>query len=281
VDYHVGVMLAHGTDQYAGALYTAGDSAPPVLDSDSMNLSSIGQEVAYRINNIQRESATSGGEAGMYSVYKSLTTNLAAMQAQGFYRSDAALAVVFITNEWDICAPGADLPAGTPAETNPVEISFFNSYCGGVTSSSVLAQLRALKGNLPLKVGGILFSNPNNIPSGLENEIGYGPLNIVQEAGADGFIADMANLPGIAAALAPISTLATSAPLQTKFYLKVPATMLDYSTLAVYVNGVKVTTWTYDPGDSSITLSACTPGLGPCACIEIKYCEPCPAANPL
>jgi hypothetical protein len=31
VDYHVGVMLAHGLDQYSGALYTAGHQYPVLV----------------------------------------------------------------------------------------------------------------------------------------------------------------------------------------------------------------------------------------------------------
>jgi hypothetical protein len=210
----------------------------------------------------------------MLSVYNSLTVNLATMQAQGFYRSDAALAVVFITNEWDICAGGSDLPPGTPPETNPLEVNFYNNYCAGkINSQSVVAALKAVKGDLPLKVGGILYSNPNNIPPGLENELGYGPLNIVQEMGSNGFIADMSNLPAIAGELDAINSLATSAPLQTKFYLKLPSTQIDWTKgIKVYVNGVLVTTWTYDQCDSSVNLSSCTPGLGPCSCIKIVYC---------
>jgi hypothetical protein len=274
--YHFGVMLAHANTQYAGALYTAGHANPVLTSESGMSLDAIGNEVEYRLNNIQRENETSGGEMGMYSVLKSLT-NVASLRSQGFYRQDAGLAVVFITNEQDICAMGGDLPAGTPAETNSVEVTAFNNYCKvavptGAFSSALLTELQALKGSIPVKIGGILYPNTTGLPAGIENEKGYGPWNMTQEAGANGFVANLANIPGIPAALAPITSMVTTAPLITHFQLKLDQAHIDLSTLHVFVNGVEVKTFCYDFADSSICLDLDTPGLGPNAVVTIDYC---------
>jgi hypothetical protein len=135
-----------------------------------------------------------GGEEGLYSTQQLVSGgNLVAARNQGFFRNDAALTVIFIADENDICAI---YPAGITPAPDPEGREARARDCGGVTSAGVLNQLTGLKGNMPVVVGGVLYTNPGAVPAGAENEVGYGYLDIISLA--NGTAVELSNVGGIA-----------------------------------------------------------------------------------
>lgn len=192
--FRIGVMVGHGkTSQYSGRLIKRG-TEPRVLSSDTMSLSQILDKLLYKMESLPDDLATDGGEAGLYSLLRSFGSDrLALNQADGFFRTDAALVVVFVADENDICA---DYPAGvTPVRDGdnregPAKIANCTLSDGKITPRYVVDKVRALKGNMPFLLSGILF-NTHNYPRVGENEYGYGYIETIAEA--NGVTADLAS----------------------------------------------------------------------------------------
>src|SRR3954464_13220750 len=104
---------------------------------------------------------------------------LAKNRKYGFFRADAALAVVFISDENDICAK---YPAGvTPVPDSwGIEPKAFKMFCGGITAEGVYSQLKKLQGDRPLAIGAIIYTGETAVPKGIQNEIGYGYTDMVR-----------------------------------------------------------------------------------------------------
>jgi hypothetical protein len=152
-----------------------------------------------------------GGEAGLFSLheafrdytegpaarYKSIQ-NLAggtetAQTERNFFRPDAALAVIFISDENDLCYKDPSVP-----DDDNLEVPFYNQNCSNVTAETVLQKMQALRQSLPLYLSAIIYNTPGQVPAGLENGIGYGYNKITQIS--NGTIID---LKGGTSAIAP------------------------------------------------------------------------------
>ena len=71
-----------------------------------------------------------------------------------FFRNDAALAVIFITDENDICHPGIAY------DSDGMEIPAYERDCKGrVNAESVLKQIKVLQANRPVVLGGIVYTH--------------------------------------------------------------------------------------------------------------------------
>src|SRR5690606_1905164 len=102
-DYRVGVMLGHGfKSETSGRLYRKTSAYPEVLRSDELSIETIQTELAARIRSPLEESQSDGGEMGMTSLLRGVTTKLEENRSKGFFRDQAALAVVFISDENDL-----------------------------------------------------------------------------------------------------------------------------------------------------------------------------------
>lgn len=236
VNYRIGVTLAHGSrSQYSGKMFQSSRGERVILNSEEQSLSQIRQDLHSKLTRTQDDWYSDGGEEGLYSLQKALTHHLGEAQAQGFFRNDAALAVVFIADENDICAI---YPEGiTPVpDDNHLEGPAFDRDCQGVTPVSVLNSLRAVKNNQPLVVGGIVYTDPQTIPWGGENEKGYGYLDLIDLA--KGIAVDLAN-GNYTSKLAEIGAL-TSTKLTLKDEFVLIASDVDPQSLEVYVDGQAV-----------------------------------------
>jgi hypothetical protein len=265
IDYNIGVMLAHAQTSYAGRLYQTSANEGLVLKKSALSLTEIKNRLKTKLTNIVTESATDGGEVGTYSLNKSLQTGYKEnIINAGMYRADAALAVVFISDENDICAiyPNGVTPV---TDTENIEPTAKSTYCSGITAAGVYNSLKALKGNLPLSVNGVIYTG--NVPAVGENEIGYGYKDMITLN--NGVAVDMNQTsPGISNGLGAIGTqVQGTINYQTEFQLHNSG--VDASTIKVYVNG-NLVTHTYTAGTNSvhIQLSDCVPG----SAIVIKYC---------
>ncbi|HTL12710.1 MAG TPA: hypothetical protein VL588_09500, partial [Bdellovibrionota bacterium] len=203
VDYRIGVMTGHSAgSSWSGKLYRKG-SNPYVLDSQTMDLPTIRSQLHDTLTMaMPGDHASDGGEEGMVSINRAMDDNrMALAKSLGFFRDDAALAVVFVSDENDICAvypegvtPVAD-PDGLegtahahdcsrvapPHEVDGVVVT--PQHHEDITAELVVNKLRALKGGMPLVVGAVIYTDPSTVPHEGENEVGYGYKDMVELAG--------------------------------------------------------------------------------------------------
>jgi len=213
-DYNIAVMLSHGsTSSLSGRLYRV-NSEPVVLKTREMSKSNIQAYLAMKLDQIMTDPASGGGEEGMFSLFNGITTStsLAESQSYGFFRPEAALGVVFVSDRRDICAM---VPAGVPAETNPVKIDARIRDCEGLTAAGLTSRLKTLKGNQAMEVSGIIYASAP-VPAG--KEIGYGITEMI--ARSPGLAIDIKNN-DISDGLAPLAHLAggDGSDVQTQFVL--------------------------------------------------------------
>jgi len=194
IDYRVGLMPAHGsTSPLAGRLF-APNNEPKVLSSSPMNGQAAMSPAAIRsalrdrfvhVPSDARESDR--GEEGLYSLTKALYyPNIKESIDAGFFRRDAALVVIFFSDENDICAV---YPAGISPKKDPqgMEDKARARDCKNVSPQAVFNRLKVVKKEIPFTVNGILYTEKSNINnqdrsdaySG-ENEIGYGYLDLIR-----------------------------------------------------------------------------------------------------
>ncbi|MCB0343238.1 MAG: hypothetical protein H6626_05995 [Pseudobdellovibrionaceae bacterium] len=232
VDAQFGVMLAH-VGSRSGRLYRRYSDKPYVLNAANHSSEELRTILRDRMRLVATENETDGGEAGLYSLNEAFSeANLLESVGHGFFREDAALAVVFVADENDICAryPQGVVPVVDP---NNKEIPAFNRYCANITPESVLAQVRAHQGERPSVVAGIIYHEQSDFPAVGENEIGYGYLEMIRMA--NGVAIDLAGN-HIHQGLDQIGLLATKKlNLKTEF----PLSRLDFdmSSLQVLVDG--------------------------------------------
>src|SRR5262249_31534760 len=121
-DYRIGVILAHGTGPYHGQLY--GGPGPKVLDyreylrrtgSREAAAKAIAEALERKLTNPPNEKFDkkfrgkydgAGGESLLFSLYTAITDNKEILSRDGLYSlmdRDAALAVIFMTDEQDVC----------------------------------------------------------------------------------------------------------------------------------------------------------------------------------
>jgi hypothetical protein len=181
VDANIGVMLAHVKTR-SGKLYRKDSNSPLVLKSSEMDSASIRSQLSYRMRYTAGESYSDGGEAMLYSFDQALNEdNLATIKSEGLFRDEAALVVIFVTDENDICAryPDGVTPVHDP---DGGEVRTFNNYCADVTPESVLQKLRINMADKPFVVSGIIYHEGSQVPSGGENEIAYGITDIIDQS---------------------------------------------------------------------------------------------------
>lgn len=286
-DYNIAVLLAHSTlSSYSGKLYKKPNQNRYVLESSQMSISSIRSDLRVKITDTDRvqntsdlpsDSASDGGEEGLAALNNLLTPeNIQLAQSRNFLRSDAALAVVFVSDENDICAiyPSGVTRVPDAQHTNGIEAELFakDRDCTNVTATSVFTKLRALKMNLPLRVTGVIYTNPETTPLSGENEVGYGYTDIINLS--QGLAVDIGG--NIALGLASIGQLVTnSMMLLTEFNL-IQSDIIDCER-QVIANSIQVTVdtvpnvpFTFLTSNCKVSLTAATAG-GPSSNITIDF----------
>jgi hypothetical protein len=203
-DVDVAVLLAHGsTSSWTGKLFQTSGHEPVVLKQSELSDADIRRHLHSKLTGFGTDwdLDSDGGEEGLYSTQRLITAGLGQARSQGFFRSDAALAVIYIADENDICAV---YPAGVTPVPDPEgrEAKARARDCGGVSAAGVLDALADLKGDQPLIVGGVIYTDPANVPAGPENEVGYGYTDIISLA--SGRAVNLADVGGIAAGLGQI-----------------------------------------------------------------------------
>ncbi len=183
-DYRISVMPAHSPRAKATSGYLFGYNNKTVLTSAS-SVSSLQSDLAATLKNMPGVDVSGEGsdEAGLASVFTALDpAHLQANQKLGFFRSDAALAVVFIANEADVCGEQATDPHtdGDWAEAQKV----FQMDCvnPAINPKTVLAGLKSLQASRPLLVSGVIFPDQAQQANGHEREYGWGYAETIMAA---------------------------------------------------------------------------------------------------
>jgi hypothetical protein len=204
-DIRIGVMLGHGKTEWTGKLFKAGRGDPAVLKvsdygNDRARLARILKE---KMQNVPNESGGAQGEALMYSLYQSI--NKAGLRAeidkQDFYRKGASLAVIFVTDEQDVCfnyEGSGYKPVGKEvrnkkgeviSKIDPIEKKFFEETCKTagpgqtlLTPGIVYSALKAQKRDEKVILFGIVYTDEKLTPKPGredENEMGHGIIELV------------------------------------------------------------------------------------------------------
>lgn len=197
-DYQMGVLLGHAESQWSGRLYR-GAKNPTVLGNrmQGMPLDVIQKHLRSNLTQGPSEYVSDGGEMGLLSLHKAIQgDNLKLNRNYGFFREDAALAVVFISDEQDICwdYPKDVTPVfdGDRLEA-PAKAKFCTLADGSkITPNRVLQDVKNFLGSRPVIFAAITYNESSFIPKIGENEIGYG-YNELVKASAGGILVDMAS----------------------------------------------------------------------------------------
>ncbi|MGA0164293.1 MAG: hypothetical protein ACO3LE_08660, partial [Bdellovibrionota bacterium] len=102
-DINLGLLLAHGQSQWSGKLYRRGVE-PAVLRSVDLSPNQLSEQFFYKLTDLPAEAGSSGEfSLGALKLLLSNQENKEMAIAQGLLREDAALVVVFVSDENDIC----------------------------------------------------------------------------------------------------------------------------------------------------------------------------------
>lgn len=234
VSYRIGILLAHGPNSRTpgvkvGALYS-GDGQGVVIKADEIRkdllqqvsetelngavAKKVGELLTSRLEKLPIDRSQAQGEAGLLNTYSALSNarNLDEMKRQGFMRDEAALLVVFVADENDVCFDYEEeskkqgkVFVGTYASERDrqSERAAFesNETCARVargqrlTPADVVAAARQAKGEMPVIFTGIHYLE-GQVPErhdefAKDNEAGRGYLEVIRLS--DGRAVDLAS----------------------------------------------------------------------------------------
>lgn len=231
-DINVGVMLAHGSlSAQSGVMFKA-TGEPAVLKSKMLTSAQMNTFMNHKLSSLLQDANAGGGEEGMFSLFNGITTPalLAASQAEGMFRADASLTVIFVADQRDICAI---TPAGVPAETDPAKLAARIRDCEGLTAQGLTSRLKTLKGAQSLAVSGIIHAQAP-APSADGDEIGYGYTDMISLSKGTAIDLDKSQI----GALLQKLVLGEGSNASAAFTLTHDG--VDPSTVKVTVNGMEV-----------------------------------------
>jgi hypothetical protein len=190
------VLLAHGKrSRWSGRNYYDGLLSPAVFDSKKHSPAWIRLNLSIRMNLVPSDYWSDGGEASFYSLNKALEgESLARFRQQGFFRDDAALSVIFVSDENELCY---EYPTGvTPqrdfdtyrgrtlediAREENCRVTDAQGQSHWLNAQYMHQRLKAFKGAQPVSVGAIVHTKKTlkNLLPRAEDEYGYGFAELV------------------------------------------------------------------------------------------------------
>ncbi len=187
VDYRIGMILAHSSaSAQSGKLWTLpyqdrnpATGYPFVLDSSQMSQALI----QARLREMMQVAPEAGGqgEMGMFSLLRSIGSQLEHNRAKGFFRPNAALAIVFISDENDICAVYPQNPA-TQTGLTVAEQQIRTMDCpNGIPVNSVIESVRQLQGQRPFLFGGVV-NDDITLSYPAHDGYGWGYMELLQQS---------------------------------------------------------------------------------------------------
>jgi hypothetical protein len=273
-DLRIGVMLGHGgASKYSGRLFAA-SGLPLVLSSKTLSIQAMQQKLQSTLSLAPRDADEANGEALLYSLNRSFDPMYSApIRTQGFYRDNSTLAVVFITDENDVCySPQLHgftaFPDFSPSVGNWEAVAF-SRYCAGISPESMLDRAKDFKPDHRISWAGITHVDPAKVPRGSEEAIGHGINELVQSA-PDGMLIEITSS-SYSDGLAKLgSAVRIQQNLDVSFYLDgdIP---IDPKTIRAEVDG-KIVYAQFDPVRRIVDLRPASAGSSGSS-IEIMACS--------
>lgn len=239
-DIRVAVMLGHGpATKHHGRLFNAGSGDQTVInlapaatkEERSKQGKLAGKILTNKMLKVPNESKGAQGEAMLLSLYDGVMNASRRNESikAGMFRSDAALNVIIISDEQDVCfdyeaankadpsrpleprkkmkkkaikdAKGKLIRYEDETVVDPYEVAFFNNVCKKavngrpLTPGDVHQALISLKQDSSKLILSAIAYKTNNIPVGLEdeNEMGHGIIDLVEHIGG-GQVVDLATV---------------------------------------------------------------------------------------
>ena len=277
-DIRIAVMLAHGTSCWSGKLYSNGRT-PAVIDPRTLSLGDAQKALHDKLSCPPLDIGVGNGEMMLYSLQKGLETDhFAESRSQGFFRDGAALSVVFVTDENDICYFPPDHGYKTFPDYNEhgawLEKLAYDKYCVNnkgtltVTPESVMANLQSRMPGRKITLAGIVHTDSTNVDSCGEDSIGHGIIETVAQS-PDGSTMDIksGDFEGGLRNLASVST--SQLALMTSFPLNTQA-VIDPTSILVSVDG-RVIGDEFEPQTQSIQIAGVDAG-GAFSQIDVSAC---------
>jgi hypothetical protein len=282
--YRIAVVLAHGKrSRWSGKLFNNGlPIMPVVMDSKTHPLFWIRINLQLRLQLTAMDYWSDGGEASYYALNSILDEpKLSKAKKEGFFRDDAALSVVIVSDENELCydypasvtpRPDYDHFQGRTLESisraENCEVKDRGGQTQWLTAAYMNNRLKEVKGAQPVSVSAIMHTSKDikNLLPRAEDEYGYGYDDLVSLSG--GTLVNIRDR-NYREGLERIGrNTATSMTLYQKFALT--HTDIEVSSLAVHVDTAHRTDFSWLASQGSVFLQ--NPGA-PRSKIEIDYCR--------
>ncbi|OGQ97453.1 MAG: hypothetical protein A2284_15905 [Deltaproteobacteria bacterium RIFOXYA12_FULL_61_11] len=184
VDYQLAMLLAHSKAPWAGRLFHNGTTASVLRKQDFATTNLLRAAFSDNFTHFIGGDPD-GGEASLYSLNKAVTdvleardkgTEATVSELDAFFREGAALAIVFLADENDVCYRSEyseDFPLGKDTDVGGGERLGYLEVCfpdglleaektenrRSITAGTVYDNLQRLKGRQPVSITGIIFND--------------------------------------------------------------------------------------------------------------------------
>lgn len=280
-DVRIAVMVG-GIEKHTGLLFAA-PKQPKVLNAMKMSeaqvMASLKKTFAYALTYDQTD-WIAAGEALFYSLYYGATTKSEAIRKQGFFRPDAGLNVIFMSDDAEISYPYPskqiwDLPPKCNwGHHEKVRKTYYVPR--KITADSTFTALRQLKGDMPLVTNA--FVNITRADILVDNKLdakcifdspGFGYFDIVKRSGGVVWSIHRDRAEGL---LQVGRTSDRRRNLIHDFHLSKPAAKVDPASIEASVDSARVE-HSYKPDTNVVHLEDAGKAG---SLVEIKHCEPVP-----
>lgn len=265
VDYRVGVLLAHGSQsKYSGKLW-APANAPRVISSKDYSTAKIQDMLTKVMMSTPADPGLAQGETGLFAITQLLSKNMADAKSAGFFRSDAALAVVFISDENDVCAVYPEHPATQTGLTSGESAARKLECPNGIPAEQVALAIKNAVGEKPSIIAAVVNNDIKKSYTGNDG-YGWGYMDLVEKTHGISIDIEKGNY---VLGLASVGQLVTKKlELITEHTLQ-HSQDVDASTVHVSVDGRDAAS-TYEPTTTVVHLTQ--PGTAK-SVVEIDYCS--------
>lgn len=265
-------------EKYSGKLYAA-KGVPMVLDGTKLSATQISAYLRKSFSAAtEYTDLTGAGEALFYSLYYAAGANAKDIQKQGFFRPDAALQVMLMSDDAEI---GFKYPSRQPWNLPPKcnyihheSVRKSHYLPRGISTETTFRALQRLKGDLPLTTNAFVNITKEDIlvDNSMDAECiydspGFGYFDLVKKSGGVLYSIHRDRGEGLARTA---KLLRTRLALLHDFKLSKPADQVDAATIEAKVDGA-LRAHTYNPLTSMVSLvDAGKAGSQ----ITIRHCEP-------
>ncbi len=265
---------------WRGRLY-APTGMKAVLDSQKSSVQEISRDLHKMFTEAMKVNDPGTGEALFHSLFHAVTTNARANQQLGFFRADAALSILFMSDEHEIGFPFPSRQAlkaqGLPyrCDENVEEVHKRDSYDRpGINMAGTYNAVKALKGDMPVKTHAFvnitkedLFKRNSKNASCLYDSLGYGYFEMVEKTKGVLFSIQEDRAKGMARCG---EVIRESLELTKDFKLSQPAEFVDPATILAVVDKTLVP-HEYQAGTNMVHLEQAG-SLN--SLIHIRHCKP-------